>query len=409
LHVIPAQIGVTVNLNEQPCPEISGSSIMQANKLKWIVIFMIIKLDGCIDPFYPQIIDNQQSLVIEGLITNQEGYHYIRISRSAPYDNPKNIPEQNCQVEVIDKKGNGIQFYESEPGLYEQWIEQEYLKTGNQYKLNVITTNGKYESRYETLLPCPPIENVYYEIVTKETSDSRFPIYGIQFYTDLYAPGENAKYYRWELIETWEYHAEYMIRFYYDGELHDLGYYSDSLYYCWLTKPVQEIYTATIQHVSGDSLYKIPLGFVSNETDRLKIKYSLLVKQYSLNDTAYQYWNQVKKQNQETGGLYEIQPTQLKGNIYNLNNEDEVVLGYFNVSSLSEKRIMIDESFQFFQPVSECQLEDIRRLDWLPVAKLPVNLVSVSRTSRGPWQTAQKHCFDCTVLGGTTKKPDFWE
>jgi len=137
---------------------------MQVNKIILIIMLIIITiLERCVDPFYPNIFDNQQSLVIDGLITDQEGYHYIHISRSAPYNNPTNIPEQDCHVEIVDRTGNRIQFYESEPGLYEQWIEQGFLKIGNQYKLNVITTSGTYESHYETLLPCPPIENIYYE------------------------------------------------------------------------------------------------------------------------------------------------------------------------------------------------------------------------------------------------------
>jgi len=379
---------------------------MQVNKIKLIILLIIITvLERCVDPFYPNIFDNQQSLVIDGLITDQEGYHYIRISRSAPYNNPTNIPEQDCQVEVVDKAGNRIQFYESEPGLYEQWIEQEYLKIGNQYKLNIITTSGTYESQYETLLPCPPIENIYYEIEMKETSDPRFPIYGIQFYTDLFASGEYAKNYRWELEETWEYRATYYISLYIDVNKNfvNLGYASDSLYYCWSTEPIPEIYTETLNHINKDSLSRIPLRFVSNETKRLKVKYSLLVKQYSLSDTAYQYWDQLKKQSQETGGLYEIQPAQIRGNIYNVKDNEEIVLGFFNVSALTEKRIFVSERFDFFPLIVECEPQDL--LGGIPTNRLPVYLIMTDHGIK----TAQNHCFDCRVSGGTIEKPDFWE
>jgi len=369
------------------------------------MLIIIAILDGCVDPFYPNIFDNQQSLVIDGAITDQEGYHYIRISRSASYNNPKKNPEQGCQVEVIDKAGNRIQFYESKPGLYEQWIEQEYLKIGNQYKLSVTTTSGTYKSQYETLLPCPPIDNVYYEIEVQETSDPQFPIYGIQFYTDLYAPGEYAKNYRWELEETWEYHATYRIRLYIDMNENfvDLGYDSDSLYYCWSTETIPEIYTETLKHVNKDSLSKIPLRFVSNETKRLKVKYSLLVKQYSLTDTAYQYWNQIKKQSQETGGLYETQPAQIRGNIYNVNDNDEIVLGYFNVSALTEKRVFVTESFNFFPYYTECEPQDPPGR--IPTSRLPLYFVLTDQGIK----TAQDHCFDCRISGGTIEKPDYWE
>lgn len=44
-------------------------------------------------------------------------------------------------------------------GNYKTWIDQEYLNTGNRFKIEVILENGKkYISEYDTLLPCPEID-----------------------------------------------------------------------------------------------------------------------------------------------------------------------------------------------------------------------------------------------------------
>jgi hypothetical protein len=255
------------------------------------------------------------------------------------------------------------------------------------------------------MLPCAPVHNVYYEIEKKGTADPEKDIYGIQFYTDLVAHNGYAKNYRWELQETWEYHAEYLIRYYIkDNARHDLGLTTDSLYYCWSANPVHEIYTGTITHVTEDSLARIPLRFVSNETSRLTVKYSLFIKQYSLSDTAYEYWNQLKKQHQEAGGLYEIQPQQIRGNIYNINNEDENVLGNFNVSGLSEKRVFVSERFNFFPENYDCT-------PYIPIVLPPSykTPIWVILDKKGILYLADQDCFDCTKSGGTTEKPDFWQ
>jgi hypothetical protein len=321
------------------------------------------------------------------------------------------MPIQGCVVEVIDDEGNAIQFYESEPGLYEQWLNQEYLKTGKKYKLRVTVAGSAYESRYETMLPCPPVQNVYYEIEKKATSDPENDIYGIQFYTDLVPPIGYPKNYRWELEETWEYHSEYLMRDWWDGSVvHERRFGIDSVFFCWSTESVHEIYTGTMKYVAGDSLSRIPLRYVSNETNRLKVAYSLLIKQYSLSDTAYYYWNQLKKQNEETGGLYETQPAQIRGNISNINDNDEIVLGFFNVSGVSEKRIFVTERFRFFPPDYHCNPS--------PPPSLIINqgplyfttaFVKIGDFYREVTMTAPDDCFDCTLLGGTTEKPDFWE
>ncbi len=147
---------------------------MQVNKTILLLLLIITLTQGCIDPYYPEINDKQNSIIIDGTLTDKEGYHYIHVSRSVSYESPENTPIQNCTVEVIDDSGNTIHFYESEPGLYEQWIDQDFLETGRKYKLRVISAGSVYESLYETMLPCPPVHNVYYEIEKKKPLIRKF-------------------------------------------------------------------------------------------------------------------------------------------------------------------------------------------------------------------------------------------
>ena len=376
---------------------------MQVNKTILLLLLIITLTQGCIDPYYPEINDKQNSIIIDGTLTDKEGYHYIHVSRSVPYESLENTPIQNCTVEVIDDSGNAIHFYESEPGLYEQWIDQDFLETGRKYKLRVLSAGSKYESRYETMLPCPPVNNVYWEIEKKETADPENPIYGIQFYTDLVTQSGDAKNYRWELEETWEYHSEYLIRIYWNGkEMITLPTGTDSLFFCWDSGSIHEIYTSTIKNITGDTLSRILLKYISNETSRLTVKYSLLIKQYALSDTAYEYWNQLKKLSQETGGLYETQPPQIRGNIFNTRDDYETVLGYFNVSGISEKRIFVSEKFNFFSENFYC-VPFVPQ--WVPLLSLPVYFIWDDYVLK----VANRECFDCTLSGGITDKPDFWE
>jgi hypothetical protein len=384
--------------------------ITEAIMVSWSIVSCF---EGCVDPYLPDIDDNQQSIIIDGILTDKEGYHYVHVSRSVSYESHENMPVQGCVVEVLDDEENAIQFYESEPGLYEQWINQEYLKTGKKYKLRVTVAGTVYESQYETMFPCPPVGNVYYEIEKRGTADPENDIYGIQFYTDLVVSTGYSKNYRWELEESWEYHAEYLIRWWKDSRydfVHDRGYSTDSLFFCWSIKPIHEIYIVTAKHITGDILSRIPLRYVSNETNRLKIKYSLLIKQYSLSDKAYNYWNQLKKQNEETGGLYETQPEKIRGNISNINDDNEIVLGFFNVSGLSEERIFVSEHFHFFPPDYNCILVSVDEAGPPPIYYVQV---FEKEKDKDKWDTAFKtakdECFVCTLLGGTTQKPDFWD
>ena len=59
-----------------------------------------------------------------------------------------------------------------------------------------------------------------WEIEETLTSNPDVSYQGAQFYVTTDATGEFAKNYRWELVETWEYHSDYMTWIYYNGEIH---------------------------------------------------------------------------------------------------------------------------------------------------------------------------------------------
>ncbi len=386
--------------------------IMPANRtilFLWLATFF---LPGCVEPYTPVINESQNSLVVEGLLTDQPGLQNIYISRSSPLSNPSLIPDNNCQVRVIDKNGNSYPFYLQGDGVYYNWMTASQLVPGTAYKLVFNTVDGKeYESDYQILpSPCPSIESLYFEIETVGTSDPEQSLEGVQFYIDINAREDQTRNYRWELVETYEYHSAYFIQNYFDGVLHSMP---DPLiyYYCWYTGRVNNIFTASTKYSVSNRITRYPLHYVSNQTSRLKIKYSLLVKQYSISDDAFQYWDQIRKQQQESGGLYETQPPHIRGNVYNVDDPDELVLGYFNVSSSSEKRIFVDVHREIRFPGNDCSLDTINNMDEMPDHNMyPVYLISLSPAGAGfPFGIGPRRCFNCTVEGGTNIEPYFWE
>lgn len=380
---------------------------MPANKTIWTFILLML-VTACIDPFEPVIHETSENMVIEGLLTNLEGYHKVHISRSGPYNSPKFTPESGAFVEIVHQDGHRIILPESEPGFYENFIPASFLELNKTYHVHIVTAGGReYQSRADSLLACPPIDTVYYQEELKETADPHYPVHGVQIYTNLKVPEGYPGNCRWTMEETWEYHSPYNIRYYYAGRIFDLGKESDSLKHCWKSHRVGNIYTQSTAGISGKEIRNIPLNYISNESDRLSVKYSLLVTQYSISSSAYEYWSQLQKQSQETGGLYEQQPVRITGNVYNPKNPEERVLGNFNVSSISTKRIYIEEYFDFPIWSYYCELIVPDPLSWYISDDYPVYLHSL--LEGGPFMTANDACFDCREGGGSITPPDWWE
>ena len=349
--------------------------------------------------------------MVDGTLTDERDTQVVTISRTSNYSDAGFIPENGCTVTVLDDNGNVYSYTGKGNGKYEAEFNKGDLEYGRAYMLRVIANNGEvFESDYQTLRPAPAIDSVTAQYETKITVENPDGLKGYQFYVNTSDPSNGTRYYRWSMEETWEYHAPYEVRFMWDGSLHFFSF-PDDRSTCWQTKEVPGIFTETTRDMSEDILRNVKLNFVSTESDRLKWRYSLLVREYSLSAESYEFWNGLEKQTQETGGLYETQPYMIKGNMTCVSNPDEVALGFFSVAGVSEKRIFVGPAPD---PVYEmvCNLDTIgprNPIEDYPESAYPVYLIGELLPWGGYLMAAsERRCFDCLERGGTNIRPDFW-
>ncbi len=373
-----------------------------------LILLLLLACGSCIEPYEPVIDESQDILVISGAVTDQPGYHSVAISSSAPYNAPEVRPISGCVVSVEDESGNMRVYEELKPGLYVVNLERAFLGVGKSYSLYVVTPNGsEYRSKYDTLLLCPPVDTIFYEIQSQGTSDPSVTNYGLQFYNNLEGVEGGARNFRWVLSETWEYTSPYFADVIFDG--HGYANYNGSeSNVCYMTQSINDLYTASMQALAENRLNKNALNYVSNQSPRLSHKYSLLVEQHSLTAEAYTYWDKMKV-GASGGGLYETQPTSTMGNIYNVNKPEEKVLGYFYSTQIQSKRIVLAKQFDFDVDHFRCTLDTIYSLNGLGIT-FPQLGISIGRQAEPspPWLVGSAECFDCRLYGGTTEKPEFW-
>lgn len=63
------------------------------------------------------------------------------------------------------------------------------------------------------------------------------------------------------------------------------------------------------------------------------------VRQLSISKDAYEYWRRVGAIVTNTGSVFDTPPAPIQGNLYNVNDREEVVLGYFEVGKAKMTRI----------------------------------------------------------------------
>jgi len=371
------------------------------------MLFTIIS--GCIEPYVPNLkASTDEVYVVSGEVTDHEGYQVVTISKASPVGEPEYIPVGGCNATIEDDRGHDFQMEENETGTYRVWMGQEFLSPGISYRLHVITPSAEeIESEYDLMPVCPPIDSIYdepQEIISQNTGTS---LKGLQFYIDFHSSSEDSRFYRWTADETWEYHAPYPIRYYFDGREHEVSPPDYSLNVCWSTEPVKRIFTLSTGNLVSTGYKKLPLHFVDNTTNRLHVKYSVLVSQHALSERAYVFWEDLRVNSEQQGGLYEKQPLPVEGNIQNITYREKKVLGFFGASSVTRKRVFVDGD-----PVlapddgSFCSPEELGIGGWSNVMpwEYPVYFIYVDQLTR----TLQKSCADCRSLGGSIVKPEFW-
>jgi hypothetical protein len=371
------------------------------------IIFLFI--DACIEPYSPDLHgEAQNTYVINGELTNKEGYQTVSVSKAAPIDQPLHIPVSGAFLSIEDDKGNVFNMEETSSGQYRVWIDEQFLNSGTSYRLHVKLPNGEeILSDYDMMQDCPDVDSVYYERTNMISPVTGQNVEALQFYADFQGSENNSRYYRWSALETWEHHSPWPIEFYYDGKVNEVDPPDYSLSVCWITEEFPQVYTLSTNTMVTNGYIRLPINYTDNTTTKLYIGYSLLVTQHALSEAAYNYWEQLRMNNDHTGGLYEKQPLPVTGNLKNLADPSKKVLGYFGASGTSEKRIFVDgikDMGIYYDSI--CSPYPLGRFGWreYPRATWPVYLVMYE----GHRLIVDENCVDCRFYGGVLEKPEFW-
>lgn len=377
-----------------------------------LIIISQVSFLSCIERYYPgNELDFIPGLMIDASITPDEGEQEIVISLSSSPDHPEFIPVSGCKVTVEDDNGNNFSFPESDQsGHYRGIFDGQLVIIGSKYRLSVITPQGKsYLSSFEELMPCPQVDSVYYEMEFRPTTDSKVNEDGLQFLLDFKGNEHDGHFFRWQVVETYEYHSTFPLDKWRDDNLvyHDLPKPDYSNFICYKTTNLGNIFVLSTEGFSSNNYKRFRLHFVNNLTQRLQHRYSILVKQYSVSKGAYQYWENLRKNNQESVDLFGRQPANVKGNIYNVNDSTEHTLGYFSISAVNSKRIMVRSvPGMSFRKVFYCKAIPIEGP--LPPDG-PIYYAMAEKNGEPVPGTTNEECIFCTILGGTTVKPPYWD
>jgi hypothetical protein len=386
----------------------AANSIFDING-KYCVILVFCTCLGCRKPYDPPAITASSGyLVVEGSINPGADSTSITLSHTVNISSKVTVnPVTGASVSVLRDDNVAYPLTEAGNGTYTS--PGLNLDNLHKYKLSIKTSDGKqYLSDPEPVLATPPIDSIGYNIVMQHDT-------GIQIYANTHDPSGTIKYYRWDYSENWEFHARYGSTLISDGyALVGRGPDQD-IYKCYTSDVSSNIVLGSSARLSQPVIYQSPIVFLPSTSEKLEDRYRIVVRQYALSGSAYDFWLNLKKNTEQLGSIFDAQPSQAPGNVHCVTNPLEPVVGYVSVCTISVSTIFIyNNNLPAWAPAYPypCSLDtaktgtqEVMDLINYPTVNFVINAYAGMYGSG--YLYTDRQCADCTIRG-TVTPPPFW-
>lgn len=380
--------------------------------MKKILFISIITLFGfftCVEPFEPDIEKYDDMLVVEGFISNEEIPYTVKLTRSFKAEEKEGEKISGATVMIISSEGEEevLQEKSENSGIYTT-VNKDFIgKYGVEYKVSIQIGDERFESEFEVLQEAPEIDSLYYSYEEKQifTENGSSVLKGITINIDTYKKENEGSFYQWEYEETWRFQTKTTKPGFEDKQI------------CYANSRSQGFIIGSISQNRDNALIGEDIYFIDNYSDRLNDRYTTEIKQYCINESAYQFYKLLKEQEENVGSLFDKIPISIKGNVKSISSDQKAVLGMFRVAGVKKKRIFIDNDdikdlFAVYANYDYCTIESIAMND--PLIRnyfnnyIPIDTLSMDNQQFVRFANTVK-CYDCTQLGFPATPPNFWE
>ena len=282
-------------------------------------------------------------LVVEGTISTDPPPYMVKLSYSGKFSNTYQASQDTHQLFITDAKviikddlGDSALLQWVSDGTYQSVDSNFTGSVGRSYTLIIHLSNGKtYVSKPEIISPVPPIDSV--TVVYDSTYIAGVRPTQLIVSLNAHDPAGVKNFYRWTSLgyiprKSW-------------GKLCNFPY-------PWCSDPYSCFCFALCeQFISNDQITILSDQFIDGQQIvHQPVFYSpvywtgthyIEVKQFSISQGAYIFWQQYLEQTNRTGSILDPLPSSLIGNIYNAADSNDLALGYFEASDVFTKKIII--------------------------------------------------------------------
>ncbi|WP_421764588.1 DUF4249 domain-containing protein [Ekhidna sp.] len=276
--------------------------------MRALLFISLIILLGCEEVVIVDLPQSQNLIVIEGWVTDTLGNHPIRITRSRPFSDQEQIaPIDDAQVIVQSRSGQVFAYSYTPNGVYVSDFEYQGI-ANSEYRIIALIDSLEIRSEWDELPEKVEVGNIRVESFEENDPDNPNQQITI-YYPKLNAidPEGIANYYRWLFFKNDEVFNE--------------------------PEPI------TIQN---DRLFDgnvIPNNFQSFGYD---VGDEMTVQLMTISRDAHNYLSLLKSQITTLGTSGGTTPAIVNGNLFYVNDNSTLVLGYFGTAAISKNSLIVE-------------------------------------------------------------------
>jgi hypothetical protein len=379
-------------------------------KFRKVFALLLLLLCYCKKPYTPPVIIAKNSyLVVEGIINPGNDSTIIKVSKTVNLNAAVTVnPVLDATVTVEDNQANTWPLVSNGAGAYVS--PGLNLSVSQQYRLRITTNGNQYISDFVPVKLTPAIDSIGYNLTNN----------GVQIYVNAHDPANNTRYYRWDYNETWMFHSKYYADLVVDSVQDALVPlpYPRQIYHCWGNDASATVVLDNTSKLKEDVVYQSPITNIPFTSEKIEQEYSILVKQYALTADAFTFYQNMKKNTEQLGSIFDAQPSQLVGNIHNVADAGEPVIGFVCVSNVQSKRVFLTSAIlppntQTIYPY-DCEQDTalIGAIQGIlldrPFTFRPTVIAYDKRGNEVGVKYSTPVCVDCS-LRGTITRPSFWK
>lgn len=314
---------------------------LRSSVLRMLLVLVIFALPSCVDQIEFPLNTGEEKLIVSGQLNDLSEPQYVYLSETTSEDreplftdgfftiNDLPRPVSRALVRLVSDRNQSWDYREINPGQY-QLESFEGIESGVAYHVEIAVGSRQYRSTPEVMPELIGSDDISYSF-DRGIVDGRPETAFISISTEVTVPQASEGYYlRWDVEEVYYWALTFFPN--------PLNRAPPDCYVFGFADPER------ITLLNGDLLNR-PGGQSSQIVAERVIDQSFLsrhyfnVRQLSTTLEAYEYWRKIRELVNNTGSVFDVPPAPVKGNLQNVADPNETVLGYFEVVNAEVTRI----------------------------------------------------------------------